>query len=289
MAIANPYSRHADRDAHAAIGGIIDGRPERRPWVALPSMAGGMGGMTSPSPTATAAPAAVKPSATAKRFERDVRGAADGSTTPYATLMAIAASESSRRPSAVNARSSAAGAFQFTEQTWLELVHRHGARLGAGDLAAQVIHRNGRYETAEPEWREAILRRRHDTALAARLAAAYCDDNRTTLSQLLGRPATEAEVLMAYLLGPRAAIRLVTAAETRPDVSVAKILPRALAANPDLLAEKDKPVSAHRALSLLTGRYAAEIAAAATASPPPPAHVTGQYRRAAGLAKERGR
>lgn len=228
----------------------------------------------------------------AARFARDLRDAADSSATPFSTLMAIANAESGRRPGAVSGRSSAAGAFQFTEQTWLELVHRHGQRFGAGDLAAQIVHRGRRYEAASPEWRDTILRRRHDTALAARLAAAYCDECRVTLSQLLGRPATEAEVLVAFLLGRRAAIRLMTAAETRPDAPVSRLVPQALSANPELLTERERPVTAHRALALLTSRYAAEIAAAAAtegASAPPPADVAGRYRRAAGLGRERHR
>ena len=222
------------------------------------------------------------------RFARAVRGAASSSATPFSTLMAIANAESGRRPGAVNGRSSAAGAFQFTEQTWLELVHRHGQRLDAGDLAAQIAYRAGRYEAASPEWRDAILRRRHDTTFAAHLAAAYCDECRLTLSRFLGRQATEAEVLVAFLLGHRAASRLITAAETRPDIPVSRLVPRALAFNPELLTEHERPVTAHRALALLTSRYAAEIAAAEGAARPQPADVARRYSRAAGLG-ERGR
>ena len=55
------------------------------------------------------------------------KAAAAGTKTDFKSLLASSLSESRHDPTARNKRSTAAGAFQFTERTWLSLVQRHGA------------------------------------------------------------------------------------------------------------------------------------------------------------------
>src|SRR5262245_59082189 len=74
------------------------------------------------------------PAATVQKLQR----AAATSKTPFATLVSIASSESNFNPAARNQRSTATGAFQITENTWMHLVKRYGAALGRSDLAGMV-------------------------------------------------------------------------------------------------------------------------------------------------------
>ena len=53
----------------------------------------------------------------------------------FAYLMAQAAKESGFNPDAKSKASSAAGLYQFVEQTWLSVVRKHGAEHGLGDVA----------------------------------------------------------------------------------------------------------------------------------------------------------
>src|SRR3954447_11300569 len=82
--------------------------------------------------------------------ERAARNAAAGTKTDFKTLLASSLSESRHDPQAHNRRSSATGAFQFTERTWLDLVRRHGAALGQGDAAAKITVTNGKPGVADP-------------------------------------------------------------------------------------------------------------------------------------------
>src|SRR5688572_14505019 len=53
-------------------------------------------------------------------------------------LVAKAAQESSLDPEAQATTSSAAGLFQFTRGTWLEMMQRYGSQYGYGDLAETI-------------------------------------------------------------------------------------------------------------------------------------------------------
>lgn len=165
---------------------------------------------------------------------RAAKAGAAGTATDFRSLLASSLSESRYNPHARNRRSSAAGAFQFTDRTWLDLVRRHGAALGRADLAAQITLRHGAPVVADPAAREAILALRSDTGLAAKLAARYSDENRQALHRSLGRPPSENEVRMAYLLGAHGAARLIKAAATAPDTPADALLPNAVRSNPGL-------------------------------------------------------
>src|SRR5688500_20251701 len=65
-------------------------------------------------------------------------------------LVAKAAQESSLDTDAQASTSSAAGLFQFTRRTWLEMMHRYGSQYGYGDLA-QKIRVNAGGETVVAE------------------------------------------------------------------------------------------------------------------------------------------
>src|SRR5689334_8005406 len=88
---------------------------------------------------------------------RSAKAGAAGTGTDFKSLLASSLSESRYNPHARNPRSSAAGAFQFTERTWLDLVRRHGASVGRPDLASEITVKHGAPTVADPDKRKAIL------------------------------------------------------------------------------------------------------------------------------------
>jgi hypothetical protein len=193
--------------------------------------------------------------------ERAAREAASGTKTDFKSLLASSLSESRHDPTAQNKRSSATGAFQFTERTWLDLVRRYGASLGQGDAAAKITVTNGKPSVADPADRSAILALRSDSKFAGALAARYSDENRTALSKNLGRKVSENEVRIAYLLGATGAGRLLRAAQTQPGIAVDKIVPAAARSNPTLFRQPNGTAkSAAEAVASLARHFDGEMA-----------------------------
>lgn len=151
----------------------------------------------------------------------------------FSELLATAKRESGLDPAAQNPRSSATGLFQFTEQTWLDLVRRTGARHGLGAEAAKIVRdpATGRYEVPGGEDRSAILALRKDPKAAAAMAGELTAQNRKSLTAALGREPTYQEVYAAHFLGARGAVRLIQAAEQSPETPSNRLLPVAAKAN----------------------------------------------------------
>ena len=153
----------------------------------------------------------------------------------FSYLMAQANRESSFDPSAQAQSSSAAGLYQFIEQTWFGVVKSHAAEYGRGDLAEQIERRSdGRYVIADPAARKQILELRRDPAFAAAMAAEHASDNKTKLEDKLDRDATGADLYMAHFLGISGAIKFLRTETADPDRTGASLFPKAAAANPSV-------------------------------------------------------
>lgn len=220
------------------------------------------------APSATDAPDRPAPPTHSAKL-RALEAAAAASRTPFRTLVAIATAESNLDIDARNRRSSAAGPFQMTERTWLQLVQRYGAAAGRADLAALVTTDARGRASVSAEHRAQVLDARRDIDLAARLAARLCDENRAGLTRKLGREPSEAEVRMAYFLGLPGAARLIAASDATPQASVKALLPQAYANHRPMFSEAGKPLTAERAADSLEARYTREIALAPTTAPAP--------------------
>lgn len=144
-------------------------------------------------------------------------------------LMKMAARESGFDPNAQAKTSSAAGLFQFIEQTWFSTVKKYGAEHGLGP-AANAITQNasGRYEVKDPAVREKILNMRFNAESASAMAGELANENKSMLESRLGRAATSADLYTAHFLGPSGAVKLLSAAAS---VEAADLLPQAAAAN----------------------------------------------------------
>lgn len=144
-------------------------------------------------------------------------------------LYKVAVRESSLNPHASAKTSSAAGLFQFIEQTWLATVKKYGASHGLAAEAADIsVSASGRYSVADPARRKDILDLRFDADKAAALAGELALENKNALEQGLGRAIDAAELYAAHFLGPAGAKKLLSAAGSE---SAAALLPVAAKAN----------------------------------------------------------
>jgi hypothetical protein len=93
-------------------------------------------------------------------------------------LMDQAQLESGMRPDARALTSSAAGLYQFTNQTWLATVKRHGPAHGLDWAAGEISqNRDGGFSVADPAMRSRILDLRTHPETAAVMAAEFASDN----------------------------------------------------------------------------------------------------------------
>lgn len=128
-------------------------------------------------------------------------------------LDSIIAAESGGNPTARNPRSSAYGAGQFIERTWLDMLAKHRPDLIAGKSRAE------------------ILEMRADPRLSREMTAAYASDN-TGLLRSHGLPVTAGTTYLAHFAGPQGAVNVLKADPSAPVGSV--LGENAVAANPHL-------------------------------------------------------
>ena len=192
---------------------------------------------------------------------RDAKQATAGTKTDFRSLLASSLQESHLDATAKNKHSSATGAYQFTERTWLDLMRRHGAELGQADAADQITVKDGAPFVADAETRENILALRSDSGLAGAMAARYFEENRAALAHNLGRKPSDNEVRMAYFLGAHGATRLIKAAQNEPDLGADKVVASAVKHNPGLFHNQDGSVrTAREAVASLNHHFDAAMA-----------------------------
>ena len=125
----------------------------------------------------------------------------------------IVGAESGGNANATNPNSSATGAGQFINSTWLSMIKQH------------------RPDLAEGKSDQDILAMRSDPALSKQMVDAYAADNQAIL-QKNGLPVTPGTTYLAHFAGPQGAVSLLKA---DPNASAAGLLGEAAAkANPFL-------------------------------------------------------
>jgi hypothetical protein len=146
--------------------------------------------------------------------------------------MKTANRESGLNPGAKSGASSAAGLFQFVEQTWLSTLKLHGAKHGYARYA-ELINKggDGRYHVAGGEARRAVMDLRLDPHAAALMAGELTSDSAAYLKGRTGRSPTAGELYAAHFLGPQGSARLIEAAEKQPSATAAHLFPDAAHAN----------------------------------------------------------
>ena len=167
-----------------------------------------------------------------------LQNAAQRTGSDFNYLLGTAMRESSLKPLAQSATSSATGLFQFIEQTWLGLVKDHGASHGLAAQASAITRdASGRYRAGGDK--DAILALRKDPAIAALMAGEHAKSTSATLQNALGRQPCGGELYAAHFLGPEAACKLIKLAENNPGANAAASFPAAAAANKSVFYRAD--------------------------------------------------
>lgn len=190
-----------------------------------------------------------------------VRGAiaraAERTGVDFDYLLAQARIESSLDPAARASTSSAAGLYQFTRDTWLRTLERHGAEHGLTWAESSI--ENGRL--VDPAQSGQVLALRHDPGISALMAGELANDNRAALVGSLGREPDAAELYLAHFLGASGAGQFLSALQSQPEASAAALMPRAAAANRAIFHEPSgAPRSVAAVMELIRGKVSAAMA-----------------------------
>jgi len=151
----------------------------------------------------------------------------------FSFLLGAAKRESGYNPAAHANSSSAAGLFQFVEQTWMSTLKQHGAKYGYARYA-DLIQKgpDGRYHVDGAEARKAVMDLRFDPHAASLMAGELTSDHAAYLRGRMGRDPTAGELYAAHFLGPQGSAKLIEAVNTSPHASAAALFPDAAASNP---------------------------------------------------------
>jgi len=213
----------------------------------------------------------VGPIPSAGGVEAAIRRASNATGVDADFLVRTARRESAMNPSARARTSSAAGLFQFIEQTWLGTVKAHGAKHGYGQYA-DLIYRggDGRWRV-EGSARNIVLDLRFDPQAASTMAAELTASNAAYLRGRSGREPGAGDLYAAHFLGPAGAAKLMDAMDRQPGGSAPALFPEAAAANRSIFYRDGRPATVaevHANLQRSAGHGApASSAGAAPAAP----------------------
>ncbi len=179
--------------------------------------------------------------------------AANATGVDFGYLVKTATRESSLNPHAHAPTSSAAGLFQFIEQTWLSMVKSSGAKHGYGSFADQIVKgRDGRYVVPNAAARKQVLALRYDADANAVMAAEMTAGHAAYLKGRIGRDATQGELYAAHFLGPDGAADLINASQTRPQAAAASLFPKAAHANRSIFYSHGRALNVTEVMANLT-------------------------------------
>lgn len=155
-----------------------------------------------------------------------IRQVAATQNADFKYLLNQARVESGLNPLAKASTSSATGLFQFTSSTWLDMIKRHGDKVGLGN-EAQALRSN----SASSSDRTQILDLRKEPLTATAMAAHYASDNAQALSAAGHKSIGPTELYLAHFLGSGGATTFLNGLRDTPSEPAAKSLPLAAGAN----------------------------------------------------------
>ena len=175
--------------------------------------------------------------------EAAIRRAAQATGVDFDFLLKTARRESALNPAAKAPTSSAAGLFQFIEQTWLATLKKTGARHGYGQYADLIQQgSDGRWRVSGSA-RNVVMDLRFDAHAASVMAAELTASNAAYLRGRTGREPGGGDLYAAHFLGPAGAATLMEAMATRPGASAAALFPQAAAANKSIFYRDGRAVT----------------------------------------------
>jgi len=185
--------------------------------------------------------------------EAAIERASKATGVDFSFLMRTAGRESGLNPGARAGTSSAAGLFQFVEQTWLSTLKQHGAKYGYARYAELITRgSDGRYHVSGEEARRAVMDLRLDPHAASLMAGELASEHAAYLRGRVGRTPTAGELYAAHFLGPQGSAKLIEAAQTTPAASAAHLFPDAARANRSIFYRDGRPASVAEVYDSLT-------------------------------------
>jgi len=164
--------------------------------------------------------------------EAAIQRASSATGVDFGYLMGAAKRESGYNPNAKAKTSSAAGLFQFVDQTWLSTLKQHGAKYGYARYADLIQQGpSGHYYVSGPEARSTVMDLRLDPHASALMAGELAADHAAYLRGRVGREPTAGELYVAHVLGPQGSAKLIDAVRISPTASAAALFPDAAASN----------------------------------------------------------
>jgi len=185
--------------------------------------------------------------------EAAIERASKATGVDFSFLMKTAGRESGMNPGAKAHTSSAAGLFQFVEQTWLSTLKQHGSKYGYARYAELISKgSDGHYRVSGEEARKAVMDLRLDPHAASLMAGELASDHAAYLKGRVGRSPTAGELYAAHFLGPQGSAKLIEAAQATPGATAAHLFPEAARANKAIFFSDGKPNSVAQVYANLT-------------------------------------
>jgi hypothetical protein len=161
----------------------------------------------------------------------------------FSYLMKLAAAESNFEPTSESAASSATGMYQFTRDTWLSALKKHGAKYGLADYVAKIeyyVTRGGyrRPMVRDKSMYQHLLALRKNPRISAMMAAESVRDNQQKLAYSFDRDPTQADLYLTHFLGTDGAITFLKSLEQEPDAFAVDIFPEAARSNRNIFHPK---------------------------------------------------
>ncbi|HEY3888300.1 MAG TPA: transglycosylase SLT domain-containing protein [Caulobacteraceae bacterium] len=198
--------------------------------------------------------------------EAAIQRASTATGVDFSFLLGTAKRESAFNPGAHAKTSSAAGLFQFVDQTWLSTLKQHGAKYGYARYAELIQQgSDGRFRVDGAEARRTVMDLRLDPHAASLMAGELASDHASYLRGRMGRDPTSGELYAAHVLGPQGSAKLIQAVRANPSVTAASLFPEAAGSNRGLFYRGGRAVSAGELYANLTS--APSAAAPAISSP----------------------
>jgi len=172
----------------------------------------------------------------------------------FSYLVNKASQESNFDNNAKATGSSATGLFQFTRQTWLQMIKSHGAQYGLGQYANQITtDDNGVAHVSDPGMRHAILDLRKNATVSAEMSGELDKENMSALKADVGGKIGPTELYLAHFLGAGGASDFISKLRSDPHANAATVLPDAAEANPSVFYDKS---GAPRSVSQIYKQFA---------------------------------
>jgi hypothetical protein len=168
-----------------------------------------------------------------------IRNASASSGMNFEVMLASAKLESGLDPAAEAETSSAAGLYQFIDQTWLDSMRQYGPRHGLSAEAALIVRKDGHLSVDDPKALRLIMDLRKNPDVASAIAGDHLRAISDKLGLTLGRPPDATEIYLGHLLGGGGASQLLQAVRVSPNQAASDLLPAAARANTTLFNAPD--------------------------------------------------